>query len=152
MLFSNIQICSSLSISKACEFLNEKMPEDIDINDALTEFQLIGDEVFKDIQKIISKKSNSSVGVRPFSLNNHDDNDDDNVNDLPNGNGNQATSNSRGTRGGRDTTSKSRKTTATKTTTPSRGRGASRGGTRAAAGTSARNTSVCLTFEIIVIY
>lgn len=127
-------------MSKACEYLNEKMPEDTDINDALAEFQLTGDEVFKDIQKIISsRKVNSSVGVRPFTLNNDDDDDDD-VNILPNGKENQSSSNSRATRGGRSTANKSTasKTTANKTTTPSRGRGAS----RAATGPSARNTSV----------
>lgn len=130
----------SLSIKEACSFLNEKLPDDTEIDDALVEFHLTGEEVFKKIQTALSKRKSNS-GTVPFSLNDNDDDGDANEKE------NQATSNARGARGGRSTAASrsaaSKQTAANKSTTASgRGRGSSRGTTSraaASAGPSARN-------------
>lgn len=118
----------SISTTKACDFLNDKMPEDAEIEDTLAEFHLTGEQVFKDIQKALSSRKTNSMVV-PM------DDEDDHQNEKEN----QSTSNARGSRASKATASKSSasKATATKPSTSVRGRG--RG--RAAAGPSARNES-----------
>lgn len=115
------------------------MPETEDIDDALSEFHLTGEQVFKDIQKEIASRKTNSSSVARFTLNDLDDDDDD-----MNGhtNGNQTASNSRSTRGRGSAASKTTasKVTASKATT-SRGRGAARGNSRATANSSTRNGS-----------
>lgn len=121
----------SLSIKAACDFLNDKMPEDMDIDDALVEFHTTGEQVFNDIQKALSKRKTNSSGNVPFSLNDNGDDDDHDGN--ANEKENQTASKARGTRGGRSTTSKS--TVASKPSASGRNT-ASR---TTAAGPSARN-------------
>lgn len=111
----------SLSIKAACKHLNEKLPEDEEIDDALTEFRLTGEQVFKDIQNTLSKrKSNSASNVQFELIGNGDDDDGD-----ANANENRATSTARGKRGGRSTAAAS-----------GRGRGSSRGNSRTEAAAS----------------
>lgn len=124
---------NSISITKACEFLNEKMPEDSEIENVLAEFHLTGEQVFKDIQKVLSNRKTNSIGnaqLAPMD-----------VDDQSNEKENQSTTNARGSRASKATTSKAAasKTAASKTpaATSGRGRGSTRG--RAAAGPSARN-------------
>lgn len=127
-----------MSIKEACSFLNEKLPDDTEIDDALIEFHLSGEEMFKKIQNALSKRKSTS-GTVPFSLNDNDDDGDANEKE------NQGTSNARGTRGGRSTaagrSAASKQTAVNKSTTASgRGRGSSRSSRSAAgAGPSPRN-------------
>lgn len=130
-----------MSIKAACDFLNEKLPEDTEIDEALDEFNLTGEQVFKDIQKALSKRKSTSTA---FALNENDDEDDGDANEKEN----HAASNARGARGGRSTAA-SKQTTAAAAKKPAaasgRGRGSSRSTTSrtaaaaAPAGPSARN-------------
>ncbi|XP_031620222.1 double-strand break repair protein MRE11 [Contarinia nasturtii] len=117
----------NISISKACDFLNNKMPEDAEIDDALMEFHLTKDEVFKNIQTELTNRR--TAGLAPLS---NDDNNDD-MNEKEN----QAGTTGRGGRATKTTASKAAasKSAASKTTASGRGKG--RG--RAAAAPSTRN-------------
>lgn len=131
-----------MSIKEACKFLNEKLPEDTEIDEALVEFYTEGEQVFKRIQEALSKRKSNS-GTVPFSLNNDNDDDDGDGNEKEN----QTTSNKRGARGGRTTAASrsaaSKQTPADKpAATSGRGRGSSRATnsrSAAAAGPSPRN-------------
>lgn len=115
-------------MSKACDFLNEKMPENAEIEGVLAEFHLTGEQVFKEIQKVLSsRKTNPIANAQLMPMD-----DDDHSNEKEN----QSTSKARGSKASKATTSKS---TASKPTasTSGRGRGSARG--RAAAGPSTRN-------------
>ncbi|XP_055324860.1 double-strand break repair protein MRE11-like [Sitodiplosis mosellana] len=113
-----------MSINKACDFLNDKMPEDTDIEDALDEYRLTGEQVFKDIQKALSSRKSTTTALGQFLMN-VDGDDDDQSNEKEN----KSTSNARGSRASKATTSKSTasKSTASKTTASGRGRGSTRG-------------------------
>ena len=89
-----------MSITKACSFLNDKMPEDGDIEDVLDEFRLTGEQVFKDIQKALSNRKTTSTGLGQFLMNVDDD-------DQSNEKENQSTTNGRGSRASKAFTSKS---------------------------------------------
>lgn len=142
MCFYRLQIMfpykfNSLSVKAACDFLNDKMPEDTDIDEALAEFNLTGEQVFNEIQKALSKRKSNTTANEPFSLNDGDGND-------ANEKENQGTRGGRTARGGRSTTAgraaASKSAEASKPATSSRGRGASRSTTnRTTAGPSARN-------------
>lgn len=125
-----------LSVKKACDFLNEKMPDDGDIETTLSEFQSTGDQVYSDIQKMLSNRKNSASGNVSFDLG-------DGFGDQSKENQSSA-SNAKGSRATKATTSRSTasKPTASKPATSGRGRGASRGSTRATAATSARGSTV----------
>lgn len=121
----SFQTRCSMSISKACDFLNEKMPDDNDIDGTLADFHLTGEQVFKDIQKALSNRKTTGLGQ--FLMNVDDD-------EPPNEKENQSTSKGRGSRATKSTNSKTTtsKAAANKTTTAStRGKGSTRG--RAAA-------------------
>lgn len=138
-----MDFCFSLSIKEACNFLNDKLPEDTDIDEALGEFHSTGEDVFKKIQEVLSKRK-SNAGNVPFSLN---DNDNDDEDGDGNEKENQSTSNTRGAGGGRSTTASrsaaGKQTAANKPAAASgRGRGSSRStNSRAAAAStpSAKN-------------
>lgn len=122
-------------MQKACDFLNEKMPDDIDIENALVEFQSTGEQVYSDIQKMLSNRTNRANGNVPFNLGDEDDEDDSHQKE------NRSTSNARGSKAPKATTSKATasKATASRASTSGRGRGASRS---AAFGTTAKGRSV----------
>lgn len=133
-----------MSITKACDFLNDKMPEDADIDDALDEYRLTGEQVFKDIQKALSNRKSTSTGLGQFLMN-VDADDDDQSNEKEN----QSTTNGRGSRASKASTSKStaskaaaNKTTASKAT-PSKASGSGRGrGSTRGRGSASLNSSV----------
>lgn len=113
-----------MSIVKACDFLNDKMPDEADIEATLDEYHLTGEQVYKDIQKALSNRKTTSTGQ--FSMNADDD-------DQSNEKENQSTSNGRGGRGSKATASKSTaskatnsKATTSKAATPAKGKGSTR--------------------------
>lgn len=127
-----------MSIVKACDFLNDKMPDEADIDATLDEYHLTGEQVFKDIQKALSNRKTTSTGLLPFSMNADDDN-------QSNEKENQSKSNGRGGRGSKATASKSTaskattsKATTSKAATPAKGKGSTRSRTAASLNVSVR--------------
>lgn len=56
--------------------MNDKMPEDVDIEDVLVDFQTTGEQVFKDIQNTISTRKASSIGSVQLKMDEDDGEDD----------------------------------------------------------------------------
>lgn len=105
-------------MKKACDFLNEKMPDDFDIDNTLIEFQTTGDQVYGDILKMLSGRKSATNGNASFMLG---------ADDNAAVNQQKSSSNARGSRATKSTaakatTSKSPANTS-KASTSGRGRG-----------------------------
>lgn len=116
------------------------MPEDVDIEDVLVDFQTTGEQVFKDIQNTISTRKASSIGSVQLKM----DEDDGDGEDDPT----KSTSKSKKPRAPRATANKSTTSKATtskatpkKATAQNQTRGTARGNSRDVAGPSTTATA-----------